>query len=360
MIARGAVSPEAALLPLPAGARRPIFPAMDAELRARLQWSARFRAAVREHFSRNGCIEVETPTLSPFLIPEPAIEVFRTDMLRVRGEAVPLYLAPSPELWMKRLIAEGSGNIFQVSRSFRNGDAGSPLHNPEFDLLEYYTVGGTYLDSIPVTEALFDSLLEAVETGVPRERLSPPFLRMTMAEAFQRLAGIDLAACQDTSELVRAGRAAGIALGDGLSWEEAFHIVFLTAVEPSLPHEKPLVLMDYPALVPTTARRKAATPWAERWELYIDGVEIANCYTEQTDLAALRKLFSDESERKKGCRVAHPPDEELPGIVAAGPPVVSGAALGLDRLQAVFRGDTGLGGVILFPISAIIPPHSGL
>ncbi len=146
---------------------------MSAELRARLEWSARFRAAVRDHFSRAGDVEVETPALSPFLVPEPAIEVFRTEMIRERGDNLPLYLAPSPELWMKRLVAAGSGNIFQVSRSFRNGDTGSPLHNPEFDLLEYYTVGGTYLDSIAVTEALFESLLAAVEPAVPRQRLCP-------------------------------------------------------------------------------------------------------------------------------------------------------------------------------------------
>ncbi len=105
-------------------------------------------------------------------------------------------------------------------------------------------------------------------------------------------------------------------------------------MEPSLPREKPLVLLDYPALIPTTARRKTGTPWAERWELYIDGVEIANCYTEETDLPALQELFRDESTRKAGCRIAHPPDADLPGIVASGPAVVSGAALGLDRLAA--------------------------
>jgi elongation factor P--(R)-beta-lysine ligase len=360
MFVRGAAWPGTAPPRLPAGTGRHIFPAMDAELRARLEWSARFRAAVRDHFSRAGYVEVETPVLSPFLVPEPAIEVFRTEMIQARGEAVPLYLAPSPELWMKRLIAEGSGSIFQVSRSFRNGDTGSPLHNPEFDLLEYYTVGGSYLDSIPATEALFESLLSAVAPAFPRKRLAPPFLRLTMAEAFDRFAGIDLAACQDTQELVRAGRARGIALGDGLSWEEAFHIAFLTTVEPSLPRDKPLVLLDYPALVPTTARRKTGTPWAERWELFIDGVEIANCYTEETDCGALQRLFDEETRRKESCRIVHPPDRELPGIVASGPQLVSGSALGLDRLQAVFRGERGLGGVILFPVSAIIPPHSGL
>lgn len=330
---------------------------MDAALRTRLEWIARFRAGIRDYFSRTGYTEVQTPVLAPFLIPEPAIEIFRTEYVPSRGGASELYLAPSPELWMKRLIARGSGNIFQISRSFRNGDCDSPQHNPEFDLLEYYTVGGTCRDSITVTEGLFSSLLADVSPKKPRERLAPPFLRMTMVEAFRLFAEIDLAACMDAASLIRAGRERGIAFTGEPTWEEAFHIVFLTLVEPALPREKPLVLMDYPALVPTTARTRPGTPWAERWEIFIDGVEIANCYTEQTDFNALTRLFTEETERKAGARVPHRIDVELPRIVSHGPAVVSGAALGVDRLAAVFLDEPDLGGVILFPFSAMMRPH---
>ena len=115
-----------------------------------------------------------------------------------------------------------------------------------------------------------------------------------------------------------AGLRQGVAMPADPTWEEAFHIVFLTLVEPGLPADRPLVLTDYPALVPTTARRKPGTPWAERWELYIDGVEIANCYTEETDPHALKVLITEESERKKGCRVPHRIDDGLAEIF---PPV---------------------------------------
>ena len=137
------------------------------------------------------------------------------------------------------------------------------------------------------------------------------------------------------------------------TWEQAFHIVFLTLVEPLLPREKPLVLMDYPALVPTTARRKPGTPWAERWELYIDGVEVANCYTEETDPAALERLFARRSA-KAGCRSRTAIDQRCPRIVAAGLPVRAPGALGLDRLEMVFLGEPVAGGGDLFPFSAII------
>ena len=264
-----------------------------------------------------------------------------------------MWLIPSPELWMKRLLGRGSGNIFQISRCFRNSDVGSPVHTPEFRLLEWYTVGAGYLDSIDVLEGLFSHLLSAgCHTGPGV--LTPPFPRLSMQEAFQRYAGIDLAACQDVHELVRAARASGITVTSKCTWEEAFHIVFLTTVEPSLPRERPLVLTDYPSLVPTTARHAAGAPWAERWELFIEGVEIANCYTEQTDLDALRALLKEEGERKGSCRVQHLIDRDFASAFPPGFPVVSGAALGVDRLEMVFRGEKSLEGVILFPFSDIV------
>jgi len=301
---------------------------------------------------------VDTPSLCPSLIPEPAIEVFRTEFLSSRGAASPLWLAPSPELWMKRLLARGSGSIFQISHSFRNGDLGGPVHNPEFRLLEWYTVRAGYLDSIGVAEDLFSRLLAENAPGRPRKQLAPPFLRMSMEEAFRSFAGIELAGCQDAEQMKEAGLRQGVAMSGDPTWEEAFHIVFLTLVEPRLPRSRPLVLTDYPALVPTTARRKSGTPWAERWELYIDGVEIANCYTEETDPQALKALIREESERKKGCRVPHRVDEGLADIFPPGFPSCSGTALGVDRLEMVFSGEVSLEGVILFPFSAIIEGQS--
>ena len=133
---------------------------MESTLRQRVMRQSRFGEAVREFFRTAGYAEVDTPVLSPFLIPEPAIEVFQTEYLPPKGAARPMWLAPSPELWMKRLLAAGSGDIFQVSRCFRNCEYGGPHHNPEFRLLEWYTVGAGYMDSIAVTEALFDHLLQ--------------------------------------------------------------------------------------------------------------------------------------------------------------------------------------------------------
>jgi elongation factor P--(R)-beta-lysine ligase len=328
------------------------------DLRARLSRQSQFTRTVRSFFQEHGYLEVETPTLSPFLIPEPSIEVFQTTFHPRRGGETPLWLIPSPELWMKRLLAAGSGNVFQISRSFRNGDFGGPYHNPEFRLLECYTTNAGYLDSIPVIEDLFSRLLSELPSVPGRERLAPPFERLTMEEAFRLHAKIELADCMDAPTMRAAGLARGAAMPQDPTWEEAFHIVFLTLVEPFLSRAHAVVVTDYPALVPTTARRKAGTPWSERWELYVDGVELANCYTEETDAGAMARLIAEEEDRKRSSIVTHRIDRAQAGLFPPGFPTCSGIALGVDRTEMVFRGEKSLEGVILFPFSAILPPQS--
>jgi len=332
---------------------------MDSPVRERLLRHARFSTEIRDFFRSRGYAEVDTPVLSPWLIPEPAIEVFQSEYLPARGAPRPLWLAPSPELWMKRLLASGSGNIFQLSRSFRNADYGGPHHNPEFRLLEWYTVGAGYLQSIDVTEQLFSRLLESGAGRRPAAELAPPFRRLAMEEAFRELAGIDLAKCQETPALAAEASRLGVRLEDPVTWEQAFHILFLTFVEPRLPRDRPLVLLDYPAQVPTTARRKPGTPWSERWELFVGGVEIANVYTEETDSAALERLTREEAGRRAHSRTAHAVDEGFSRVFPPGFPECTGAALGVDRLEMVFAGEKSLEGVILFPFSAILGEQSG-
>jgi lysyl-tRNA synthetase class 2 len=299
-------------------------------------------------------VEVDTPCLSAFLIPEPAIEVFRTAFNTAAGGSVELYLAPSPELWMKRFLAAGSGSIFQIARSFRNGDLGGRLHNPEFRLLEWYTVGASYLDQIPASEELMARLLSADTPETPAGRLRPPFRVMSMQEAFRELAGMDLARCTETGDMIEAARSRGADARDGWTWEQAFHGVFLARVEPGLPRDRPLVLSDWPAQVPTTARRRAGTPWAERWELYLDGIEVANCYTEETDPVEVDRFLREEALRQRTARVVPRVDEGYGRLFAEGFPGCSGVALGVDRLEMVFRGERSLEGVINFPLSAIV------
>lgn len=292
-------------------------------------------AVVRAFFAARGYTEVDTPLLAARLIPEPAIEVFPVRWLDASGGPErELYLVPSPELWMKRLLASGSGSIFQICHCFRNVEESGSYHAPEFTMLEWYTPGHTYRESADLTE----HLLRAV--GVERK-----VHRLSMAELFREHVGLDLGLCQEERELRSAAGRLGIPVSAASDWEECFNKIFLTLIEPELAALGAVIVMDYPVAIPTLARPKAGTPYAERWELYVGGVEIANCYTEETDPEALRLFAEREAARKSGSLVPHPPDLGLAELLL---PACSGVALGLDRLIAVCLG-MGLDQVIFFP-----------
>ncbi|MDR1932409.1 MAG: hypothetical protein LBQ57_06240 [Spirochaetales bacterium] len=378
---------------------------------------AALTAGVRSFFTGKNYLEVETPLLAPALIPEAAIEVFKTRFEHPYRAGRDLYLTPSPELWMKRLIAGGMGNIFQICKAFRNAEALGRLHNPEFTILEYYTVNADCRDSLELTQELFAHLVKVCEEApgvfagaALRERLArlaPPFRRMSMAQAFGQYAGLDLeefcprepaAAPEAARRLSARARGLGLPAGEGDAWEEAFNRVFAGVVEPALPRDKPLALTCYPRGVRCLAKDVPGTPWNERWELYACGMEIANCFTEEADAEKIAAYFREEAPLKEKALVPHAIDgdftslyahrEKAPGrardssgnlfgasqkIAAYGPAAAeglpraadapksadtSGVAVGLDRLFMAFLGEEAIGGVILFPFSDIIAPHS--
>ncbi len=316
---------------------------------------ASYLARIRAFFTDRGYLEVETPILSPALIPESAIEVFETKFVSPYREARSLYLVPSPELWMKRLVAAGYGDVFQISKAFRNSESTGRLHNPEFTILEWYSTGADYRSSLETTEALFDRLLAAEPAARGRgEALRPPFRRMTMEEAFREFAGFDLASCAGAEDISEKAAGLGMRTDPADSWEEAFNRVFVDRVEPRLPRDRPLALMDYPAQVNCLAKRIPGTPWRERWELYVDGVETANCFTEETDPREVDAYFESEAAAKLTALVPHEPDEGFRRIYSAAPPACSGVAVGVDRLLMGFLGRRRIGDVILFPFSDIL------
>ena len=324
----------------------------------------RVRAALmrelRAFFDERGYLEVDTPTLTPALIPEPAIASFRTVFESPFHPSHSLYLVPSPEVYMKRLLAAGSGDIFQLCRCFRNAEQIGRQHNPEFTMLEWYSIGRDYLQSAALTGELLRAIAERVGPALRSEEaqtavklLRTPVRKMRMQEAVQQFAGVDLERLQETQALREAALEAGVPVSAEASWEECFNALFLQLVEPQLPMDAPLILYEYPKAVPTLARSVAGTPWSERWELYIRGVEIANCYTEESSPEVVRAYYRRESLRV-------PPgswDPSYPDLFANGFPDCSGVALGVDRLLMVLLGARELGGVIFFPFIDILESH---
>jgi len=307
---------------------------------------SRVVGATRKFFLSRDYLETDTPALAPSLIPESCLEVFATEFRHPFEPGMPLYLIPSPEVWMKRIIAETGRSVFQICKSFRNAESIGPIHNPEFTMLEYYTVGGTSASNIALTEALFEACALPETPGWAR----PPFRRLTMVEAFRDLAHVDLDALGETGAMIDAARTLGLMVPEGTGWEDAFNIIFLSLVEPALPADSPLVLDEYPAGIECLAKDIPEKPYKERWELYVHGVEVANCFTEMSDPPAVRRYFASQSARKAASLAPHAVDERYPDIFADFPPC-SGVALGFDRFLMSLLGGKSLDEVIAFPFA---------
>jgi len=297
--------------------------------------------------------------LASTLIPEAHLEVFKTTMVHPDRDPRHLYLVPSPEVWIKRLLAQGTGSVFQLGKSFRNGESVGRLHAPEFTMLEYYTVGAGYLESIEITEALLGAVVDTM--GAPlaeyRERrnlepmpseLEGPTERLTVSQAFERYAAAGSRDISDIHALHEISRQNGVQSRSEDTYEEAFNRLLVHLVEPQLPADRPVILYDYPSAIATLAADKPGTPWSERWELYLGGVETANCYTEERDPEKVWSFFAAEGAQKSTSLVPHDVDEEYYQLFGVNFPYCSGVAMGVDRLLMIVLGERSINGVIPF------------
>lgn len=319
--------------------------------------SARKRSTLlrgmRSYFEEKGYLEVDTPSLSLDLIPEATIQNFETTFSNEFIGSRNLYLVPSPEVFMKRLIADGSGSIYQFCHCFRNAEQIGANHNPEFTMLEYYTVGADEQDSIAITE----DLLEQCSPKGTDKSLLPPFRKMTMREALWEFAKVDLEKCQQQKALAEECRKRDLMVPSVPEpWEDTFNRIFLTLVEPALPKDKPLVLDRYPQQIDCLAKREGN--YRKRWEMYMQGVEVANCYDEERDRETVESYYRKEyarliEDRAKKGEVIPDTDPSFAEIFDHFPQT-SGVAMGIDRLLMVQSGERDLGALLLFPFSDML------
>jgi len=294
--------------------------------------------AVRAFFSARGYQEVETP----YAVAAPGEEVhlvpFRTERIFPDGTRRALFLHTSPEFAMKRLLVAGAGPIFQLARVWRNGE-GSALHAPEFTMLEWYRPGATLDDLTAETHALLRATLPPLVTcrGVTTDLSHAE--RLTVAEAFSRHVGADVLASAENADAL--ARAAGVARRAGESWEDLFFRLMLGRIEPHLGRASPSFLTHWPAAQAALARRDPADPRvAERFELYVCGIELANAFIELTDEAEQRTRFQADRARRATLRgdAGWPLDEDFLQALAHGMPPSGGVALGFDRLAMIASG----------------------
>ncbi|MDX1996272.1 MAG: elongation factor P--(R)-beta-lysine ligase [Thermoanaerobaculia bacterium] len=305
-----------------------------------LRFRAGLLADIRRFFADRGVLEVETPLLASAPVTDPRLASFSTVF---RGPGAPTgqtrFLQTSPEFAMKRLLAAGSGPIFQISKAFRDGEAGR-RHNPEFTLLEWYRPGFDHHRLMDEMDELLGGVLA-----------TPPAERLTYREAFLRHVGLDplVAPVADLQAAARTALGSVPELGeDRDGWLD---LLVSLVVEPHLGHGRPTYLTDYPASQAALARLRPDDPRvAERFEVYVEGIELANGFHELGDAAEQRRRFvGDLTLRAAEGLPEVPLDEALLAALAAGLPPCAGVALGFDRLVMVARGARELAEVMAFP-----------
>lgn len=326
--------------------------------------------AIRDFFIDKGFHEVETPILLTQAPLEPGLFLMKTHWQQGK---VNFYLAPSPESSLKKLIAEGIGNCFAISKVFRDLEDIGPTHNLEFSLLEWYEMGKDYRDIAKTTEDLvlntYHSILEKLgrkQTNVLAYQgleidLTPPWPKFTLNELLKRFAKINLGENLELSDLAKTAQQKGYSTEGMVDWEPLFSQIMANEIEPRLPKDRPVFVFDYPTqlspLCKLCQKRPApneAEGFSQRFELYLGGMEIANAYTELTDAKLLEGNFKKEEEfRKKRGLPSHPHDKELIEATKNFPDC-AGIALGLDRLAMLFADTSNIEDVLYFPTAKLI------
>jgi lysyl-tRNA synthetase class 2 len=331
-------------------------PEIHARRRPRLIERARITRAVRDWFEAQGFVEVQAQALQVSPGNEAHLHAFATAWTAPDGTHAPLYLHTSPEFACKKLLAAGERRIFELARVWRNREKG-PLHHPEFTMLEWYRAEAPYEALMADCQAL--AALAAQGPLSFRGKSADPGLepeRITVAEAFDRFAGIDLLATvamdrtTDGGALAAAAKEAGIRVADDDVWADVFSRVLVERIEPNLGIGRLSILCEYPTPEAALARAKPSDPRvAERFELYACGVELANAFAELTDPHEQRLRFEaemDEKARVYGER--YPIDEDFLAALEH-MPSASGAALGFDRLVMLATGAAHIQDVLWTP-----------
>jgi lysyl-tRNA synthetase class 2 len=307
-----------------------------------LRLRARVYQAIRDFFKQRGVWEVDTPSLATASVTDPAIDSFTT-RYDGHGEVSPeRHLITSPESHMKRLLAAGSGSIYQLCHVFRQGELGSQ-HNPEFTMLEWYRVGMDYRN-------LMKEVAQLVHELVKQDMRETQYL--TYQEAFVRYADIDPLTAP-TDELLRCAQQAGLTVAGTAERDVYLDFLMSHRVQPQLGIDRLTFVYEYPASQCALARIAQPDPQvAERFELFVQGRELANGYQELIDAVEQKQRFEQDLQ-KRAQRDAKPvtPDQYFLDALSAGLPECSGVALGVDRLIQFMLGKKCVGDVLAFPFN---------
>lgn len=300
--------------------------------------------AVREFLEKRHYLKLDLPVLSPVLIPESYLEVFETEF-RFFNKREKLYLTPSPELFIKRLLVAGVGDCYYLGKAFRNSEPSSSLHAAEFTLLEFYKVGVdySYLKKELVRLLLFVSqkVLGTTRLTVKNQLvdLQKSWEEITVAQAFAKYAGIKEEELFNHQLFIKKTRQKGYQIKNA-SCVDLFSQIYAQEIEPHLgANGVPTIITDYPKEMAALAKLNPDGKTAQRFEFYIAGIELGDAYTELTDWREQEDRFKkEERERQQTGKIAHFTDGGFVSALKKGLPPCAGMAIGFDRLAMIFTG----------------------
>lgn len=310
---------------------------------------------IRQFFDGQGFFEIETPLLVPSPGMETHLHGFKTSYRDIRGASHVMFLPTSPEFSIKKALGAGYEKVYEIARVFRNVGELGPLHHPEFNMLEWYRPGN-YLDIMDDVEALLSYISKSFPTDshLTEMNWTGSMQRTSILECFQKYAGLDLeAGMRDISSFRKAGEAVlsqSIPADD--TFEDIFFRIWLQLIEPKLGQLGPEIVYDYPASMSALAQlKKPERKWAERFELYIKGIELGNAFSELRDPDEQRLRFETSNrERKRLGYEPHPIDEDLINSISSMKPT-GGIAIGIERLLMTLTGEKDISQFFIQPLT---------
>ncbi len=325
-----------------------------------LEQRAQIVRFMREFFWSKDFLEVETPLILRLPGQEPYLSPMKVEIHNEKGEAHQGFLHTSPEYTMKKMLGAGFENIFSLTKTFRDYESFGGTHNPEFTMVEWYRNNQTMYDIMDDCEALFAYISKQITDNayfrslLPNAVLQRSWKRVHMRDLWQQYLGINLDEYLTVDAMYELNQQHGFYPQKNEPYEDLFYRLFLNKIEPHLGIDEPVIVHHYPAQMAALARIDVADPlYAERFEIYIEGVELANAFGELTDVKEQTKRLEEEREqRKQAGKDVFDIDQEfvdaLEGIHTA-----AGIALGVDRLVQLFTGCKNIDDVLVLPASKL-------
>lgn len=318
---------------------------------------------IREFFWAQNFQEVETPIALKKPGQEPYLNPITTLFHNPLGKKHKFYLQTSPEFAMKKLLAAGWTKIFQICKCFRDFESFGGIHNTEFTMIEWYRSPGKLEDIMNDIEKLFKFIagqlnIQEVEYKNKKINVIGEWERLSMREVWQKFLNVELNNYLTIESILKLVQSRDWQISENDAYEDLFYKIFLNEIEPKLGFEKPVMIYDYPEqMTSLSCLSEEDSRYAERFELYIGGLELANAFGELTDAAEQKKrLEADKEKRKQLNKEIWPVDSDFIFALESGIPKAGGIALGVDRLVMLFTGAKDINEVIFQAVGDQLDP----